>query len=166
MAKNDTEERDMREEEADADHAEMRVYELGFHIDPELSQEEVKKVYQGIRDTMEGAGSIVAEGTPEKIQLAYTVSRMEHAGRHDFDGSYFAWIAYETNGAGHEKVAEAARAETRIFRFLDVRTTKDEAKQSAEMQEMMRQAALEKPAAEEEQVSETELDAALKEVGV
>ena len=165
MAKNDTEERDMREEESDADHAEPRVYELGFHVDPELSQEEAKKTYQGIRDTVENVGTLVAEGMPEKIQLAYTVSRMEHGGRRDFDGSYFCWIAYETNGEGHEKVAAAARAETRIFRFLDIRTTKEEAKHSAEMHEMMLQAA-DKAGTEEEQVSETELDAALKEVGV
>ncbi len=163
MAK-DTEEREMREEEIDADHAETRVYELGFHVDPELAQEEAKKVFQAMRDLIEGAGTVVAEGVPEKIQLAYTVSRMELGGRHDFDGSYFCWIAYEADGAGHEKVAAAARAETRIFRFLDIRTTKEEAKQSAEMQEMMRQAA-EQPAAEEA-VSDTELDAALKEVGV
>jgi hypothetical protein len=37
--------------ESDADDAEPRVYELGFHIDPELPTEEVKKVYQGLRDT-------------------------------------------------------------------------------------------------------------------
>ena len=154
-----------RDEELDADHAEMRVYELGFHIDPELSQEEVKKVYQGIKDVIEAGGEVVAEGAPEKIQLAYTISRMEHAGRHDFDQSQFAWIAYETDGEGHEKVAAAARAETRIFRFLDIRTTKEEAKHSAEVAEMMRQAATEQETVEEE-VSETELDAALKEVGV
>ncbi len=163
MAK-DTEEREMREEEADADHAEVRVYELGFHVDPELAQEEAKKVYQTMRDLMEGAGSIVAEGTPEKIQLAYTVSRMEHGGRRDFDNSYFCWIAYEADGVGHQKVTDAARAETRIFRFLDLRTTKEEAAHFAEMQEMIRQAATQ-PAAEEP-VSDTELDAALKEVGV
>lgn len=162
MAKNDTELVDAREE-ADADHSELRVYELGFHIDPELSQEEAKKTYQGIREVIEGAGTIVAEGTPEKIQLAYTVSRMEHGGRHDFDGSYFSWIAYETDGAGHEKVTDAARAETRIFRFLDIRTTKEEAMHAAEMHEMMLK---QQEAPVEEEVSDAELDNALKEVGV
>jgi len=163
MAK-DTEELEVQEEGADADHTELRVYELGFHVDPELAQEEAKKTYQGIRDVIEGAGSLVAEGTPEKIQLAYTVSRMEHGGRRDFDGSYFCWIAYEADGPGHEKVTAAAAAETRIFRFIDLRTTKEAAKHSAEMHELMLQEAA-KPA-EAEEVSETELDAALKEVGV
>lgn len=149
-------------EEMDTDHAEPRVYELSFHIDPELSLEEVKKTFQGIRGAVEASGEVVAEGEPQKIPLAYTISRGETAGRRDFDASFFAWIAYETDGAGHEKVANTVRADSRIFRFLDIRTTKESAKHSAEMHELM---AKTEPEASEE-VSEDELDAALKEVGV
>src|SRR5690348_11260301 len=100
MAKKDTE--GAVPEALDADHAELRVYELGFHLDPELSVEDAKKAYQGIRSVAEAAGSIVAEGEPTKIPLAYTVSRGEVAGRRDFDSSYFCWVAYEADGAGHE----------------------------------------------------------------
>jgi ribosomal protein S6 len=106
---------------------------------------------------------VVAEGAPEKIQLAYTVSRSENAGRRDFDSAYFSWIVYETNGEGHDAVAEAARAEKRIFRFLDMRTTKESAKHSAEMREL-RERVPEKVA--EEAVSDTELNAAIEEATV
>lgn len=152
-------------EENDVDHAEPRVYELGFHIDAELSQEEVKKTYQKIREVAGKGGEIVAEGEPQKIPLAYTVSRTETAGRHDFDTSYFAWIAYETNGTGHDAVLEAVKTDTRVFRFLDIRTTKDAAKHSAEMHEIMLRAAAKEEETEEE-VSDEEIDQALKEVGV
>ena len=94
---------------------EARVYELGFHIDPELSQEEVKKVYQGYKDL---AGAIVAEGQPQKVQLAYTISRKDTTGRRDFDTAYFGWIAYEADAATHEKVAEAAAEDARLIRFI------------------------------------------------
>ena len=150
----------------DADHAEMRVYELGFHLDPDLSVDEAKKAFGKVRDAITAVGSVVAEGEPQKIQLAYTVSRMEQSVRQDFTASHFAWIAYETDGKGHEAVIEGAGADKNIFRFLDVRTSKDAAKHSAEMYEIMRKNA-EKPAdAGDEEVSDTELDAALKEVGV
>lgn len=162
MAKKDIE-RDEREE-TDADHAELRVYELGFHLDPELGAEEAKKAYQAVRSQIEAVGTLVAEGEPQKVQLAYTISRSETAGRRDFDASYFAWIAYETDGKGHEAIAEAARAESRIFRFLDLRTDKEAAKHSAEMHEIMLKNAEKAP--EDEEVSDTELDNALKEVGV
>lgn len=165
MAKKEIEERIDAPEEVDAEHTEPRVYELGFHIDGELPEAEAKKTYQGLREQIAKVGTIVAEGEPQKVSLAYTVSRMEHAGRRDFTTSFFAWVAYETDGKGHEAVGEAARAESRVFRFLDIRTTKDAAKHSAEMQEIFLKNAAEMKQHEEEEVSETELDAALKEVG-
>lgn len=141
-------------------HAEPRIYELGFHIDPELTTEDAKKVFQAIRST---AGEIIAEGEPIKLPLAYTIYRQEQGGRHDFDAAYFAWVAYEADGPRHQAIIDAAKNESRIFRFLDIRTTKEEAQHSAEMQELLAKAS--QPEGEAE-VSDTELDAALKEVGV
>jgi ribosomal protein S6 len=120
---------------------ETRVYELGFHLDPELAQEDLKKAYQAVRDRIAAVGTIVAEGEPTKIPLAYTISRMETTGRRDFYTAFFCWIAYETTGQGHEDIATMARENTQIIRFLDVRTTKDAAQHSAEMQEIFAQAA-------------------------
>lgn len=148
------------------DHAELRVYELGFHLDPELPETEVKKTYQAIRDQISGSGTIIAEGEPTKIPLAYTISRTETGvGRRDFDTAFFCWIAYEMDGAGHQAVTAMAGAEKRIIRFIDLRTTKEEAKHSEEMQAVYAQMAAGELVPEEEAaVSETELDAALKEV--
>ncbi len=163
MAKKEKDVLDVEETTVDGEnHAEPRVYELGFHIDPELSVEEAKKAYQDMYDVAAKAGTIVAEGEPVKIPLAYTIYRQETAGRRDFDSSYFAWIAYEADGAGHDAVGAAARDERRIFRFLDIRTTKEEAQHSAEMQELLAKV----PESEDAEVSDVELDAALKDVEV
>lgn len=150
--------------EMDQDHAEPRVYELGFHIDGELPEEEVKKVYQAVKDTVSANGTIITEGEAEKVQLAYTISRMEPTGRRDWDAAFFGWIAYEATGEGHEAIVHAASANPRIIRFLDLRTNKEAAKHSAEMHEFYRKLP-EAPVAEEES-TDAELDAALKEVGI
>ncbi len=155
---------DETSEELDADHAELRVYELGFHIDPELGAEGVKKVWDAIHVGIEKNGTIVAEGMPQKIQLAYTVSRGETAGRRDFDSSFFAWIAYEADGAGHEAAGALAKETSSIFRYIDVRTDKEAAKHFSEMQELL--AKMPENETAEEEVSETDLDAALKQVEV
>jgi ribosomal protein S6 len=150
-----------------ADHAEMRVYELGFHLDAELPQEEAKKIYQSFKDLAANKGEVVAEGELEKIPLAYTISRMETTGRRDFNSAYFGWIAYETAGEGHAALIEAVRSNNQIVRFLDVRTTKDAAKHAAEMHEIymkMPAEAVEPSDEEVAPVAEVELDAALKEV--
>ena len=157
---------DSTEQESVEGYNESRVYELGFHIDPELPQEEVKKVYQGIREKAASVGSIVAEGEPQKIALAYTISRSETTGRRDFNSAYFAWIAYETEGEGHDAMLELAKTMTTLVRFLDIRTDKESAKHAAEMHEIYaKMGEREEGQTSEEEVLDTELDAALKEAG-
>ena len=154
------------DEMLDATHAEMRVYELGFHIDPELPSEEVKKVYEGIRSLIAKKGTVIAEGAPQKIQLAYTISRSDVSGRRNFDTAFFAWVAYEANGAGHEAVIGGAGEELRIIRFIDLRTTKEAARHFAEMQEIALKTAEQTSSEEEGGVSDAELSAAIEEVTV
>lgn len=162
MAKDKEEREELAVE--DGDHAELRVYELGFHLDPDLPTDEAKKHYDALRTVAAGTGSIVAEGEPAKVRLAYTISRSGQEGRRDYDSAFFCWFAYETNGAGHEGVTEAAKGDASVIRFIDIRTTKDAATHSAEMAELYAKTADAEDAVEG--VSDTELDAALKEVEV
>src|SRR3954469_13860977 len=132
MAKKDAEMRD--DQELLDEGSGPRVYELGFHIDPELPQEEVKKTFQAVKASIEEVGSIVAEGEPRQVQLAYTISRQEPAGRRDFDTAYFAWIAYETDASKHQDAIATLKNDKRIVRFLDILTDKEIARHAAEME--------------------------------
>lgn len=143
--------------------SEVRVYELGFHLDPELPQEEVKKTYQAVRDHIASVGTVVAEGEPTRVPLSYTISRSENAGRRDFDSAYFCWIAYEADSTAHESIATMAREESRIIRHIDLRTEKEAALHAAEMHELFAKAALEPV---QDEASDVELDAALKDAEV
>ena len=162
MAKHEEQEEIQTEEAA---HADMRVYELGFHLDPEVPSEEIKKIYQEIRSGISKVGSIVAEGEPTKIPLAYTIFRSEQTGRRDFTTAYFCWIAYEADGAGHDATLAAIQAESRVVRFIDLLTTKESAHHSAEMAEIYGKMQTDTETSETD-VSDVELDAALKEVEV
>ncbi|MFA5996116.1 MAG: hypothetical protein WC790_00070 [Candidatus Paceibacterota bacterium] len=158
MAKNQDE--DVLVEDAEDTGAEARVYELGFHLDPELPVEEVKKVYQAIRETIAGKGTIIAEVEPEKIQLAYTISRQEVAGRRDFNSAYFAWIVYEMLAVDHAAVISSADANKSMVRFIDLVTTKDQARHALEVHELM--AKVPETESSPEEILATELDAALE----
>ncbi len=149
-------------ETVEENSAEPRIYEFGFHIDPELSHEEVKQVYQSIKDAAAGAGTVIAVGEPEKMQLAYTISRMEHEGRHDFSSSFFAWIGCEVDTDGHAAVLATLKDEPRIFRFIDILTTKDSLEHAAEQRDLRMRTQHEKIEKTEEQ-SEKDLDNALEE---
>lgn len=151
----------------EAGHNETRIYELGFHIDPELPQEEVRRTYQGLR---ERASRIVAEGEPQKIPLAYTISKkVQGGGRRDFDTAFLSWFAYEATGSEHDAIIEAAKAEERIIRFIDLRTDTETAQHAAEMHEIYARLGAEREAAASANANEegrdADLDAALKEAG-
>lgn len=140
-----------------------RVYELGFHLDPELPIEEVKKAYQAIRDLLAKSGEIVAEVEPEKIQLAYTISRQEVAGRRDFDSAYFSWVVYETGAPEHTEILAAVNANKSIVRFIDLVTTKEAARHALEVHELSKKAApTESESVDSEAALGAELDVALE----
>lgn len=151
-------------ETLDGEGYEPRVYELGFHLDPELPTEEAKKAYQAVRELLASKGALVAEGEPEKIQFAYTISRHETSGRRDFDSAYFCWIAYEAAAADHAEILSAANADKRIIRFIDVVTTKEATRHVVEMRELAAKAP-ERPVDPEAAIG-VELDAALESAGV
>ena len=162
MAKNQDE--DVLATETEDMGSEPRIYELGFHLDPELPTEEVKKAYQAVREHIAGAGTIVAEVEPEKIQIAYTISRQEVAGRRDFNSAYFAWIVYETDAVKHAEIIAAANANKSIVRFIDLITTKDVARHALEVHELMAKVPEQEASADD--VLNTELDAALESAAV
>ena len=159
MAKNKEVETSVQET-LENEGSEARVYELGFHLDSSLPIEEVKKAYQVMRGVIAEKGTVVAESEPEKIQLAYTISRQEVAGRRDFDSAYFCWIVYEASAEDHAEVLGAAHADKRIFRFIDLLTTKDAARHSLEVRELAKKAP--ERAEDTEAVLGAELDAALE----
>ncbi len=162
MAKKDME---LNEEEGTLEVSGPRVYELGFHLDPELPTEEVKKAYAALRLVIEENAEIVAEGEPQMVQLAYTISRQDTSGRRDFDTSQFSWIAYEASVEKHEEILGAAKADRRVIRFIDVVTTKDAARHSAELREL----SLKTPASGDDQEAsspDAALDAALESAAV
>lgn len=162
MAKQDL--NDEEDEIVEDESSEPRVYELGFHLDPELPTEEVKKAYKTIRDFIESKGALVAEGEPEKIQLSYTISLQETTGRRDFNSAYFSWIVYEASAEDHSAVLSATKADKHIIRFIDLLTTKDAARHSVEVRELSLKAP--ERTKEPEIVSGAELDAALERAAV
>lgn len=158
---------DGTEPELEGGYNESRIYEFGFHIDPELPQEEVKKVYQGIKEKAASVGTVIAEGEPQKIPLAYTISRQETAGRRDFNSAFFAWVAYEADGAGHDEMLMLAKGHKSLVRYLDVKTDKEAALHAAEMHEIYAKLGeKEEGQTSEEEVSDVELEAALKDAEV
>jgi ribosomal protein S6 len=158
MAKN--KDIEVRDEELLDSGTDPRVYELGFHLDPEIASDTVKKSYQSIYDLIASKGPIVAEGAPQKISLAYIISRQETSGRRDFDSAYFAWIVYEATPEAHAEILSVVAEDKSVVRFIDLLTTKESARHAVEMHELALK--MSEQAQEVEAAAPSDLDVALE----
>ena len=75
---------------------ERRVYELGYHMVPTLTEEELQKEVDSLHSAItELGGAIVSEGEPTQIELAYTMIINDGGKNTKYDTSYFGWIKFD-----------------------------------------------------------------------
>ncbi len=100
----------------------VNVYEIGFHLIPTTGEEEVGARAADVRAFIEEAGgTIIEEGFPALISLAYTI--VAKAGK--FDRAYFGWTKFESAPTVIAHLKEFADHNPSIFRYLIIKTTRD-----------------------------------------
>jgi small subunit ribosomal protein S6 len=95
-----------------------RVYEVVFIIDPEVSDDEVMKLSEGVQKIITGqGGSIIKTEVMGKRQLAYEI-------KHKKDGTY---VLLEVEGSGGEiaEVERRMRVNDQILRYMTIRVDED-----------------------------------------
>lgn len=103
-----------------------RIYEVGFNILPTVGADNVDKVVQGIREEITRVGgSLIAEGAPQELKLAYTMY-VNNAGKNTpYTHAYFGWIKFETT----EPVLEldlSLKGNRQILRHILFRTVRED----------------------------------------
>jgi len=106
------------------------VYEVGFHLLPSITEENVGAAVEKVRALLNGA-EILAEGFPVKHTLAYTIERA-HTGKHEkFTQSYFGWIKFVAEDRSGLPALEAALLATHeVLRSIVIETTREEVKEA------------------------------------
>ena len=75
---------------------EPSLYEVGFHVPPNLPEEAVSGEVGKIKDAIiSRQGVIVSEGTPQRMNLAYRLPRVIENARTFFDSAYFGCVRFE-----------------------------------------------------------------------
>ena len=100
-----------------------RTYEVIFIVNPDVADEEVMRLSEGVQKIITGqGGSIVKTEMMGKRQLAYEIN-------HKKDGTY---VLLEVEGSGSEiaEVERRMRVNDQILRYMTVRV--DEARRRAE----------------------------------
>jgi ribosomal protein S6 len=104
----------------------MRVYELGFLLVPSTAETEVPSLVDTLKASItEAGGTVHSTGTPEFIDLAYTIEKNVASKKMKWSQGYFGWVKFEANPEAMETIKKALDANTNVIRYLLVKTTLD-----------------------------------------
>lgn len=164
----------MTTEEHTNEEKHAQVYELGYHVLPTVSKDELDGEVAKIRAAIEKrGGSFIAEGTPETITLAYTMYVNNGGKQTGYNSAHFGWIKFEM--ATDEAVAlqkEDLDTNANILRYIVIRTTKEETRAQVQLEqnnilrEVKNESILEKKEVIEEggEVSDEEIDKSIEDL--
>ncbi len=102
------------------------VYELGYHLLPNLSDEEVLEEVKSFKTFVEvNGGSLVSEEAPKPMHLAYTMVKKQEGKNARFDTSIFGWIKFEISAEGILAVKEEVDLSKNVLRFIIIKTVRE-----------------------------------------
>ncbi len=108
------------------DESPSSVYEIGYHLLPNLSEEEVTAAVAGIMELLKGNGAtFVGDRFPSKIPLAYAIPKRVTGKVLRFNEAYFGWVAFEALREAVAKIKESLDTTKAVLRYLIVRTDRD-----------------------------------------
>jgi ribosomal protein S6 len=109
------------------EHTEPRIYELGYHLVPTISEENIPAASKAVRGMVERISKgIIAEENPVFIDLAYTIVKTVDHKNKRFDNAYFGWIKFEGEPGGIAELEEGLKKDDNVLRYLVVKTLREE----------------------------------------
>lgn len=148
-----------------------RVYEAGYHIVPNVKEEDVEKVVSGIRGEIEKlGGSFIAEGAPSLMKLSFDMEKREGERIVSYDRGYFGWIKFEAGTHAAKALTDSLQANPQILRAMVFKTLREDTRakfKAPQLREVKRTDTIKTSARKTEAedkapVSEVDLDKALE----
>ena len=113
--------------ETGADPVILRIYEVGYHISPNVKEEDLDSIVGGIRSVIEKAGgSFIAEGAPVLTRLAYPMEVLEGEKYAQYDRGYFGWIKFEAKIEAAHTLEAALKQSKDIIRSIVFQTVRED----------------------------------------
>lgn len=102
-----------------------RTYEFGYLIVPTVADAQIEATVQNLNTAITGAGATVVAtgGTPEFIDLAYTMEKTVASKIYRYNQGYFGWIKFDADPEMIEALKKAFDANAEIIRYLLVKTS-------------------------------------------
>ena len=102
------------------------VYEVGFHIVPTVSPENLSKEVDAIKAILGKVGAkIINEESPKMISLSYPMLKVVGPKRNYFETAYFGWIKFESEPKAAVELKKALDISEKVLRFIIVKTIRE-----------------------------------------
>lgn len=105
---------------------EPRIYEIGYLLSPAIRDEDLEARATELKESLIKLGAtVISEGNPDFIDLAYEMSRIIENKRVRFTQGYFGWFKIEIDPSKMAEAKEILDKNTLLIRYLLVGATKE-----------------------------------------
>lgn len=102
------------------------VYEIGFILVPQVTEEKLPESFGNIKNAILDTGAIaISEEFPKLITLAYSMERTINNKIERFTEGYFGWIKFELESDKVQGLEAALRLRTDLVRHLLIKTVRE-----------------------------------------
>jgi len=101
-----------------------RTYELGYILAPTVPETEVSVAIDGFKSAISALeGTILGEGAPEFIDLAYTMEKSIASKKYKYSQGYFGWIKFDATPEAMEGLKKTLDGIHELVRYILIKTS-------------------------------------------
>ncbi len=102
------------------------VYEVGFILVPDITEEKLPEAFGNVKNAIVEMGAVaISEEFPKLMTLAYTMERTINNKIERFKEGYFGWIKFELPSEKVEGLEALLRLRTDLIRHLLIKTVRE-----------------------------------------
>lgn len=140
----------------------MKIYEIGFHIAPFVSEENVAHEVSLIKNALdEIKAEVISEDFPRLRALSYPITKVIKGDKKVSNDAYFGWVKFETTSDKIEGFKKVIEKIDNIIRFLITITVRENTLYGAKFvkdKEAKREKKEEEKTEAKQEINEVELD--------
>ena len=101
---------------------ELQKYELGYHLVPSLSEDDLAlRVEELMKAVTSAGGNILSEGAPTAFTLSYTMRRLRGGTWEKYDTSFFGWMRFEAPAEAMPELKDGLEHNEYLIRHLVIK---------------------------------------------
>ncbi len=113
-------------EEKELEVSDSQIYEVGYHLLPNISEENVPQDVSAIHGVISNCGGIIfSEGAPSMRQISYEIAKKVENKTLKFNKAYFGWIKFEVDSSRISEITEKIAGMPNILRFIVIKTVRE-----------------------------------------